>query len=448
MYRYLPDLAARSAPRYTSYPTAVEFHDGVGAAEQREALKGLSAQEHVSLYVHIPYCHRICWYCGCNTSSAGQPGRLGAYVASLIREIETVGTLMRAKVSAIQFGGGSPNALDLEDFAAIMAAIRTRFEIAPDVEIAVELDPRTLNADYAALLGSLGVARVSLGVQTFAEPVQRRINRFQPYWSIVEAVRDLRYAGIRHINFDLMYGLPGQTQDDVAETITAALRLHPDRIAMFGYAHMPALIARQRAIDPATLPDAEARFAQSALAHDMFVAAGYRAIGFDHFALPEDSLAKAEAEGRLRRNFQGFTDDAGVAVIGLGASAISQFDGLIVQNEKNIGRYRRHVADGGLAGVRGVVRTEDARLRGAVIERLLCYGDVDVRAKALVMGLAPETLLGVWAGLQDYVDRGIITTRDWRVTVAPWARPYGRLIASSAFDAYRSAGTRQFSRAI
>jgi oxygen-independent coproporphyrinogen-3 oxidase len=447
MYRYLPDLAARSAPRYTSYPTAVEFHDGVGAADQQIALEALSAEERVSLYVHIPYCHQICWYCGCNTSSAGRAGRLNAYVASLIKEIETVGSVMRGRVGGIQFGGGSPNALDLEDFAAIVAAIRARFDVAPDAEIAVELDPRTLNGDYAALLGSLGVSRVSLGVQTFAEPVQRRIHRIQPYWTIVEAVRDLRYAGIRHINFDLMYGLPGQTQDDVAETITAALRLHPDRIAMFGYAHMPDRIPRQRAIDASTLPNAQARFAQSALAHDMFTAAGYRAIGFDHFALPEDSLAIAEAEGRLRRNFQGFTDDAGIAVIGLGASAISQFDGLIVQNEKTIGRYRQRVDGGGLAGERGVVRSGDARLRGAVIERLLCYGEVDVKALGLAMDLAPERLLGVWAGLQDYAQRGIITAQGWRVTIAPWARPYGRLVAA-AFDAYRTAGTRQFSRAI
>lgn len=447
MYRYLPDLAARSAPRYTSYPTAVEFHGGVGAAEQRLALDNVGEDERVSLYVHVPYCHQICWYCGCNTSSAGKASRLSSYVAALMAEIGTVGGLMRGRVGAIQFGGGSPNALEPEAFAGVMAAIRERFDVADDAEIAVELDPRTFNAGYAAMLAAQGVSRVSLGVQTFADHVQRRINRIQPCRSIADAVRDLRHAGIRHINFDLMYGLPEQTADDIAETIAAVLRLRPDRVAMFGYAHMPRLIPRQRAIEDAALPDPEARFAQSVLAGELFTAAGYQAIGFDHFALPEDSLAIAATEGRMRRNFQGFTDEAGSAVIGLGASAISQFDDLIVQNEKNIGRYRLRVGNGGLAGARGVARMPDARLRGAVIERLLCDGAVDVKAVAQAMDMAPERLIGVWAALRDYADREIVFAQGWRLTIAPWARPYGRLVAA-AFDAYRGVGATGFSRAV
>lgn len=447
MHRYIPALAARSVPRYTSYPTAAELHDGVGTAEQAAALAGIAPGEAVSLYVHVPYCHQICWYCGCNTGAAGRGERLRAYVDALVEEMALVGPQMRGLVKAIHFGGGSPNALAPDDFRRVAAALGEHFAVTADAEIAVELDPRGLDADYAAMLGEVGVTRVSLGVQTFAADVQARINRVQPYWAIAAAVRDLRYAGIRHINFDLMYGLPGQTVEDVAETIAAAVRLRPDRIAMFGYAHMPRLLPRQRMIDRATLPGAEARFAQSALAHEMLVAGGYAAIGFDHFALPSDSLAVAARERRLRRNFQGFTDEEGAAIVGLGASAISQFDGLLVQNEKHVGRYRLRVGNGALAGVRGVARSADDRLRGAVIERFLCDGEVDVAAVAAGLRLAPQRLIGAWDGLRALADIGVVQVDGWRVKLAEWALPYGRL-AASAFDVHRQTGEQRFSRAV
>ncbi|PZU11034.1 oxygen-independent coproporphyrinogen III oxidase [Sphingomonas sp.] len=437
MHFYLPDLAARPVPRYTSYPTAAEFHDGVDAADQAAALGAIAPDAPVSLYVHIPYCHRICWYCGCNTGAIGRAERLDAYVDALEREVEAVAGRMRGRVVSIHFGGGSPNALTPAQFGRLIAMLRARFAGAADAEIAVELDPRALDPAFIAAMGQAGVARASLGVQTFAEPVQRRINRIQPYEMVAAAVAGLRAAGIAHVNLDLMIGLPGQSEEDVAESIRLALALAPDRVAMFGYGHNPGLLPRQRMIDPRDLPDAEARFRQSALAHDLLVAAGYRAIGFDHFARPEDSLAVAAAEGRLRRNFQGFTDEPGEAVIGIGASAISQFPGLLVQNEKHVARWRSRVAETGLAGVRGIARSADARLRGAIMERLLCDGRVDMAAVARARGLAPERLIGIRPRLAALEARGVIAIEGWRVTLAPWGWPYARLVAA-ALDMHRT----------
>ncbi|SDA30151.1 oxygen-independent coproporphyrinogen III oxidase [Sphingomonas sp. NFR15] len=447
MHRYIPDLASRSVPRYTSYPTAAEFHDRVGALDQAAALDGVAAGTPVSLYVHIPYCHEICWYCGCNTGAVGRPERMAAYLGALDREIDAVAARLRGRVVAVHFGGGSPNAMPAGDFIALTDRLRARFDCADRLEIAAELDPRTLDAAYCDALAAAGVTRVSLGAQTFARNIQEKINRVQPYAMVARAVADLRAAGIAAVNLDLMYGLPGQGADDLAETLDLALDLTPDRIAMFGYAHMPRLLPRQRMIDDALLPDAAARFAQSALAHDVLVGAGYAAIGFDHFARATDSLAVAGAEGRLRRNFQGFTDEPGEAIIGLGASSISQYPGLLVQNEKHVGRYRLRAANGGLAGARGIVRSADDRLRGAIIERLLCDGTVDLSELARAHGACLGPLHGALARLGDLAARDLVRVRGWRVTVPEQGRAYARLVAA-AFDVYRQPDALRFSRAV
>ncbi len=444
---FLPDLAERAVPRYTSYPTAAEFHPGIGAREQADALAAVAPETPVSLYVHIPFCHEICWYCGCNTGAIGRGDRVAAYRGALLREIESVGGRMQGRVVSVHFGGGSPNALPAADLLAIAAALRTRFDIAPDAEWAAELDPRTLNADYAVALAAAGIGRASLGAQTFAPQVQRRINRIQPFRDVARAAHDLRAAGIGRINLDLMYGLPGQSLDDIAATLAQAQVIAPDRVAMFGYAHMPRMLPRQRMIDESLLPDARARFWQSALAHDLLVEAGYRAIGFDHFARPGDSLAVAAHSGRLRRNFQGFTDDPAAIVIGLGASSISQFDGLLVQNEKHAGRYRMLAGNGLLAGVRGVARTADDRMRTDIIERLLCDGSVDAAEIALRHGQPVQALSAALPPLKALRDQGVIALDGWRVAILPAGRPYARL-AACAFDAYRAAPPQRFSRAV
>lgn len=434
---FLPELAARAAPRYTSYPTAMEFTGAVGATDQAEALAATPVGSEASLYVHIPYCREICWYCGCNTGAVGRVGRLDAYVEALDREIATVASLFRGSVTRVHFGGGSPNALTPGQFDRICETIGKRFRVANDAEWAAELDPRLIDAEYARALGDSPITRVSLGAQTFAPHIQARINRIQPFRDVARSVAQLRAAGIEHINLDLMYGLPGQALDDIAATIAQTLRLRPDRLAMFGYAHVPQLLPRQRMIGSETLPGPEARFWQSALAHDLLVEAGFDAIGFDHFAGPHDSLARAARAGRLRRNFQGFTEDSAETVIGIGASAISQFPGLIAQNEKHLGSWRMRASNGQLAGVRGVRRSPDDCLRAGIIEQLLCQGRADIAPFVERYG-AP--------GLDTLERLDVVRREGCWVEITETGRPYARAVAA-AFDVYRSA-PRALSRTV
>ena len=444
---FLSDLAARAVPRYTSYPTAAEFHDGVGHVDQAAAIAAIAPDARISLYLHIPYCHEICWYCGCNTGPVGRPGRIDVYVEALLREIALVAAQCRGTVARVNFGGGSPNALSPQAFARVADGITRHFRMADDAEWAVEIDPRHLTRDHALAFADAGVTRASLGAQTFDLHVQARINRIQPYRQVAQAVADLRGAGVARINLDLMYGLPDQTLDSMAATIAQADWLAPDRIALFGYAHLPRLIRRQRLIEDTALPDVEARFWQNALAHEMLLEHGYQQIGFDHFAHPDDSLAVVARDGRLRRNFQGFTDDPSETLIGLGASAISQFAGAIVQNEKHVGRYRLMVANDRLPGMRGVARSAEDRLRAAVIERILCDGEADVAAIERAHGQAPRLMAGARPVLAELRRRGCVEFGESGLALTQLGRPYARLVAA-AFDAFRDASVGSFSRAV
>ena len=442
-----PDLAARPVPRYTSYPTAAEFTDAVGTREYAAALDGLIAADRLSLYVHVPYCQEICWYCGCNTGPVGRASRLDAYVEALIAEIALIAGRSKGKVSRVHFGGGSPNALSPAQFGRIADAIRVQFAGADDAEWAVELDPRHLDAAFCAALVRNGVSRASLGAQTFDLAIQARINRLQPFRTVARCVDELRRAGVEHINLDLMYGLPGQTLDTIARTVTQARTLAPDRVAMFGYAHLPRLLPRQRMIDERDLPDVEARFWQSALARDLWLEAGYQAIGFDHYARPDDGLVTAARTGTLKRNFQGFTDDDATAVIGLGASSISLFPGLIVQSEKHVGRYRMKAQNGQLATAKGVVRSRDDQRRGTVIERLLCDGRVDLVELGWSPDAASRAMADAAPQLAVLEERGMIRRHDHGAVILPTGEPYARL-AAVPFDTYRSTPTDRFSQAV
>lgn len=447
MTAFHADLATLSVPRYTSYPTAASFGGDVGPTEQREACAGLPSGASLSLYLHVPFCERICWYCGCNTGALGRASRAGRYVEALTQEIRTVGALVSGTVTRIHFGGGSPNALPGATFAGICDAVRESFRVDPDAEWAIELDPRSLDADYAQTLGQCGITRASLGAQTFSLPIQTRINRIQPFREVALRAAELRAAGITALNLDLMYGLPGQTLDDIASTIARTRLLAPTRVAMFGYAHMPQLLPRQRMIDGTTLPDARARFAQSLLARELLEEQGFATIGFDHYARPEDALARTAAAGRLRRNFQGFTDDDCDVLIGLGASAISQTGDLIVQNEKHVGHYIERVLGGGLAAIRGVKLERADHARGWVIERLLCDGTVDLdhaQERYGVRGLLDRTAHDRLAGL---VLRGIVSISGATLTITPEGLPYARLVAS-AFDQHSPLDVQRFSQAV
>jgi len=435
MFRYHPDLLAAPVPRYTSYPTAAQFTDAVGADALEARLASVPQDARISVYLHIPYCHDICWYCGCNTGAATQPRRLAAYVDALEHEIAMVAARLggRGQVSHIAFGGGSPNSLPLVDWLRINHQLLVCFDTSA-ATLAVELDPRRLDRSWIDAIARMGVSRVNLGVQTFAPHVQRAIGRVQPVEMVEAAVTRFGQVNVA-VGFDLMYGLPGQSEADLVQTLGTAIRLRPSRIALFGYAHMPHLLHRQRRIAQADLPDMAARFAMATRGHAMLTAAGYCTIGFDHFALPDDPIAQAVANGRLRRNFQGFTEDDSDMLIGLGASAISQFPDLIVQNEKNAGVYRDIVAQGRLPTNRGVLRSVDDQRRGRLIERLLCDG------------FAPTDAFDETERLGRFADMGIVKLGNGTIEILPDAQPYARSIAA-CFDAYLYPNETRFSHAV
>ena len=440
MWTYHPELLARPVPRYTSYPTAAEFGDAVDDAVMAAALEIVGGDAPISLYLHIPYCREICWYCGCNTGAANRTARLDAYLARLHDEIGLVAARLggRGRIGRIAFGGGSPNAIPPAAFAALVARLRTVFAC-DDATLSLEIDPRGFDAAWAAVIAETGVTRVSLGVQTFDPTLQAAIGRVQPHHDVVRTMDLLRTAGVGSINFDLMYGLPGQDDAALAATLEQTIALAPERLAVFGYAHVPHLIPRQRRIDARALPGAAERFGQAALAHDRLTGAGYRAVGFDHFALPDDPLARAAETGTLRRNFQGFTDDQAEILIGLGASAISEFPDRLLQNAKNAGEWHRAIGAGRFATVRGVVRDPVERRRGRAIAAVLCHGLAELDD-------LPERE-AIRLRLDRFERAGLIDWQGTSLRLAGDALPYARSIAA-AFDAWRTVDDTRFSHAV
>lgn len=433
---YYPELLARPVPRYTSYPTAAEFVEESFELRQRISLASLTGP--VSIYLHIPYCEEICWYCGCNTGAANKRHRLAAYLEALHREIALVADMLDPSVHIehIAFGGGSPNAVPPTEFVRLIDALVLAFRFVRPA-LSVELDPRTLTRDWLTAIRGIGVTRVSLGVQTLNPAVQEAIGRVQPIEMIERAVAGLRGAGVGSINFDLMYGLPHQDDAVLAETLAQSVAMGPNRIALFGYAHVPHMIPRQRRIDGSDLPDQRGRFRMAAMGARQLIDAGYQAVGFDHFALPGDPLARAALNGTLRRNFQGFTEDSASVLIGLGASAISELPGLMVQNEKNPGRYRMLIGADQLAGRKGIETGPEDERRAALIEALLCKGAAKIDAD-LLNAARPR--------LEPFAREGLVSLERGWLRLEAGAAPYARAIAS-VFDAYRS-DERSFSSAI
>lgn len=422
MWAHYPELLRRPVPRYTSYPTAADFRTDVGAAAHMAALHAIKPCTPLSLYVHIPFCEDICWYCGCNTARSNKRGRVSAYLDALYEEIRLITEVLngKGKVGRISFGGGSPNALDPIDFVRLLGDIMVAFG-AQDPVISVELDPRHLSDGWLSVIESTRVTHVSMGVQTLDPVVQKAIGRVQPAENVALLARRLHAMGVKSLNFDLMYGLPGQTLDSLMDTIDQATRMGPERIALFGYAHVPSVVPRQRRIDATALPDEAQRFTMAQAGYDFLTDAGYCAIGFDHFALPGDPLAVAARNHRLNRNFQGFTDDPAEHLIGLGASSISQFPNLYVQNAKNAGIYREMLAEGRLATERGVVRNANDRACGTVIREILCHGEAKL----------PRRILPAQSRqLDEFTQRGLISTAEGRLRLEPGAEPYARTIAA------------------
>lgn len=366
----LAERYAAPVPRYTSYPTAPHFSAAVGSEQAAAWIAALPEGAALSLYFHIPFCRTLCWYCGCATTIVNRQEPVTGYLGMLLIELDRVADLVPAshRVTHVHWGGGSPNALDPAEMLTLAERTRARFNIAAASEFAVEIDPRHMDRDRARALGQAGVNRVSIGVQDFDPAVQAAINRHQPFDMTQEVVSDLRDAGIGALNVDLVYGLPGQTMESVSRTVEQVIALAPDRVAVFGYAHLPERIRHQRLIDTNALAGPAERLAFSQRIAEKLMDAGYARIGLDHFARPDDPLAT----GPVHRNFQGYTTDTADALIGLGASSISRFPQGYAQNAAATPEYLKRIAAGALATARGLALSEDDRIRGYVIERLMC----------------------------------------------------------------------------
>lgn len=440
MYQHLAKKYAGSVPRYTSYPTAPHFSNRITHDTYGSWLECLSTDDALSLYVHIPFCQSLCWYCGCSTKMVARYEPVAAYVETLLAEIRSVAERLgqRRRVSHIHWGGGSPNILTPRDIARLAMALGSCFDILPDAEHAVEIDPRYLDVVQTQAWIDAGVNRVSLGVQDFNPCVQSAINRQQPFEVTERAIKHFRDAGVKSVNIDLVYGLPKQSRESVEDTIDQVLTLSPDRIALFGYAHLPSRIKHQRLINSDDLPGAVERFAQSNRAAHKIVNAGYRRVGLDHFAKPDDSLALSSS----KRNFQGYTSDEASVLIGLGATAIGRLPQGYVQNAVATGEYMRRIAESGLATARGFELSQDDNARAYVINRLMC--DLDFSAEAVrsqFEGSADELIETAQTIVEMDAD-GLVEETEQGFQVTERGRPFVRSICS-CFDAYLDQGQAQ-----
>ncbi|RUU14882.1 oxygen-independent coproporphyrinogen III oxidase [Mesorhizobium sp. M7A.T.Ca.TU.009.01.3.2] len=447
-----PDLIARlgeNVPRYTSYPTAPHFHPGVDAAVCRGWLQALNEGDEISLYLHIPYCDKLCWFCACHTKQTRHYEPVRAYLRSLHAEISTVARLVggQSHVRAVHFGGGSPTMLEPQDIVALATVLRNSFAFLPGAKISVEIEPNDMDEARLDALAEIGMTRASLGVQDFDPKVQKAINREQTFLQTKAVVDGVRSRGVESVNLDLLYGLPHQTRESVSSTVTQALTLEPDRIALFGYAHVPWFKKHQTMIDEAWLPGPAERFAQSQLAACLILNAGYEPIGFDHFAKPNDALAVAARTGCLRRNFQGYTEDRCETLIGLGPSSISQFRQGYAQNIPSTAEYGRMVSDGGLAAVRGIELSDDDRVRGWIIERLMCeFGFSAIELVERFGEVGQRLLLKASSTALHDPARSLELNGD-RFVVPEESRPFVRSVAAK-FDKYFETGKARHSVAV
>jgi oxygen-independent coproporphyrinogen III oxidase len=448
-----PDLVrlfeGSRVPRYTSYPTATQFNTEVGSADHAEWLRATSAIEPASIYVHMPFCRQLCWYCACTTHVAGDQARVDAYSETLAREMALVRSMLpgRLPVSHLHWGGGTPTIAGAKSFSWLMSVIRELFDVEQDAEIAVELDPRFLEQRMIEALAQTGINRASIGIQSFDPVVQAAINREQSFDLTRNAVERLGKVGIDKINADLLYGLPYQTVENCLATIDQVLRLEPHRLAVFGYAHLPRLKRHQTLIDEAVLPNAEERLRQYQAITAALTAAGYVQIGLDHFARPEDPMALAVADGTLRRNFQGYTTDKAQTLLGFGASSISSFAQGYAQNESDLRLYRQKIRDGVLPTARGIRLKASDIVERSIIEEIMCQGEVDLDRVAKTHGVERQQCEPNVAQLADLERSGIIERRGPRIRVKPENRALLRIVAA-AFDRYFSGNAERHAVAV
>ncbi|WP_369959418.1 oxygen-independent coproporphyrinogen III oxidase [Pseudomonas benzenivorans] len=431
----------QAGPRYTSYPTAVQFHGDIGPFDLLHALRDSRKElRPLSLYVHVPFCAHICYYCACNKVITKDRGRSQPYLQELAHEMAIIGRHLdgRQRVEQLHLGGGTPTFLSHDELRQLMAQLREHFSLLDDDsgDYSIEIDPREADWSTMGLLRELGFNRVSLGVQDLDPAVQRAINRLQTLEetrAIVEAARTLQF---RSVNIDLIYGLPLQTPERFARTVDEVIALQPDRLSLFNYAHLPERFMPQRRIRTEDLPSPSHKLAMLHRSIEQLSAAGYRYIGMDHFALPDDELAVAQEDGSLQRNFQGYTTHGHCDLIGLGVSAISQVGDLYSQNSSDLGNYQGSLANGQLATLRGLHCDADDRLRRAVIQQLICHFELQFATieRAFAIDFR-DYFADAWAQLQQMHDDGLIALSTEAIRV----QPPGRLLIRALcmlFDRY------------
>lgn len=425
-------------PRYTSYPTAVQFSAAVGATDYQQWLAALDRTHGaLSIYIHVPFCAQLCWYCGCHTKVVNTRPPISDYVADLLAEIALVADALseRLTIGSVHFGGGTPNMLSPNEMTAILNRLAEKFDFGEEADIAVEIDPRLLSREWVTAAARAGVKRASLGVQDFCAGVQAAIHRTQSYALVAGAVAALRAAGIGSINLDLMVGLPRQSLASLAETVAAALSLAPDRLSLFGYAHVPWLKPHQKLINEADLPDARTRLMMQRQAATLFETAGFQRLGLDHFARPADGLAAAAAEQRLRRNFQGYTTDAANVLLGFGASAIGRLPQAYIQNAADIAQWRTQIKAGALPVTRGVALDANDVFRAEIIERLMCDFRVDLAEVAARHDRSPPDLDREHAMLGEMETDGLVRLAGATLNVTDEGRDFVRSVCA-VFDRY------------
>ncbi len=430
----------RRGPRYTSYPTAVEFHDGVtGEMYEEHLARADRAGGPVSLYVHLPFCEARCTFCGCHVIATPHRERARPYLGLLERELELLADRLpaRRELSQLHFGGGTPTYHTPEELSTLAGRITDLFRPVPGAELAVEVDPRVTKREHLAALAEKGFNRLSVGVQDLTPQVQEAIGRVQTRGETATVIADGRELGFGGVNMDLIYGLPHQTVESFEETVRSAIELGPDRFAIYSFAHVPDLRGNQRALDVEALPDRTTKFALFAMAREVLLESGYDSIGMDHFARGDDELALARRAGELRRNFQGYTTIPAQDVLGVGISAIGDVRGGYWQNAKKLSRYREQIEADRFPIERGVVRDADDELRRDVIHELMCNFALDVPAIEKRHGVEFERVFADdLVRLAEYEREGMVERSPGRIEVTPLGELFVRNLAM-CFDRYR-----------
>ena len=435
----LTELIGERAPRYTSYPTAPIFTPKVGQAFQESSIEAIDPAVPVSLYVHIPFCERLCWFCACRTQGTQSLAPVRRYVDTLGAELALIRKHLPEGVrfARLHWGGGTPTILPPDLIRQLANDIESVIPSVEDAEFSVEIDPTLVDSEKIAALRDAGFNRASIGIQDFSTAVQSAIGRNQTFAATKRATDMIRDTGVRSLNVDLVYGLPHQTEKSIAASIEQVIALDPDRIALFGYAHVPWMAKRQKLIDETALPDDMMRRRLFQVASEMLQGAGLRAIGIDHFAKPTDALTACSKSGRLRRNFQGYTTDDCETLIGLGASSISRFPQGYVQNCSATGAYTGKIEFGEFAGYRGHALTKDDILRGRAIEMLMCDFAIDFELLRSEIGADADRLLPLHRAVADrFPDR--VNLDAARLVIRSDYREFTRVIATM-YDAYEAA---------